>query len=125
MTDFHLYLPENYGMTKIAIVPKFKDIHPLIQRAVCLLVAHEDEGLKVNGLPILIFAEQATNSNTSVLAQMLSPVADRLAELLNDEQPTASSVEFLVNSTDGRLFVDINITPVGSESGVSSNIYSR
>lgn len=125
MTDFNLYLPEGVGMTKIAIVPSFKDMHPLIQRAVCLMVAHESSGLTINDIPIMSFIQQTSNTDTASLAQMLTPVADQLQQLLNDEEVVVSSLYFSVRSENGRLYVDINITPMSVEESVSSVIYSR
>ena len=125
MTDFNLYLPEGVGMTKIAIVPSFKDMHPLIQRAVCLMVAYESSGLTINDIPIMSFIQQTSNTDTASLAQMLTPVADQLQQLMNDEEVVVSSLYFSVRSENGRLYVDINITPMSVEESVSSVIYSR
>ena len=125
MTDFNLYLPENVGMTRIAIVPEFKDMHPLIQRAVCLMVAHESSGLTINDIPIMSFIQRTSNTDTAALAQMLTPVADQLQQLLNDEETVVSSLYFSVRSENGRLYVDINIIPMSVEEPVSSVIYSR
>lgn len=125
MTDFNLYLPEGVGMTKIAIVPSFKDMHPLIQRAVCLMVAHESSGLTINDIPIMSFMQQTSNTDTAALAQMLTPVADSLQQLMNADEDSVSSLNFSVRSDNGRLYVDINITPMATEEPVSSVIYSR
>ena len=124
MRDFNLYLPEGSGITKLAIVPKFDDMHPLIQRAVCLLVMHEDVGLNVSGIPVMSFVQQATNNDLVSVAQMLSVPADRLLTLLNVDGITAKSVEFLVANNSGTLSVTINITPAGSDEPTSATIYS-
>lgn len=123
MRDFNLYLPENQGLLKLAIVPEFEGVNPLIQRAVCLLVSHEDPRLSVDGIPLMSFVQRASTKNTAVLAQMLSVVADRLMELLNQDGATTSSVEFLVSLEENKLKVDINIMPADSDDSVSSVLY--
>lgn len=123
MRDFNLYLPENEGLSKLAIVPEFEGMNPLIQRAVCLLVSHEDPRLSVDGIPLMSFVQKASTKSTAGLAQMLSGVADRLKELLNQDNTTVSSVEFLVSLDGNRLKVDINILPTNSEDSVSSVLY--
>lgn len=125
MTDFNLYLPESVGLTKIAIVPSFEDMHPLIQRAVCLMTAYESSGLSINDIPVLSFIQQTSNTDVSALAQMLTPVADKLQQLLNEDEDVVSSLDFTVRVDGNNLYVDINITPIDSTEAVSSVIYTR
>ena len=123
--DLNIYLPESTGLTELAIVPDFPQLNPLIQRAVCLLVAHEDPGLCINSIPLTSFIQQVTNSNVGTISQMLSAPADRLMYLMNADEITVDSIEFLVSNDNGKLSVDINITPHNAENSVASTLYRQ
>lgn len=124
MYDFSLYLPQNVGVTELSIVPDLSDKNETVQRAVCLLLLHEDARLKINGHHILSFLRQTTNRDLRAVSQMFTPVADRLVELLNEDQESATDVVFSLSDEGNRLSVTINITePSGSTA--SSILYTN
>jgi hypothetical protein len=125
MLDFNLYLPEGVGLTQLAIVPEDDNVPALIQRAVCLLACHSDDAeLQINGTPAIEFAEHAVSRDATSIAQMFSGVADRLTDMLNEDEKSVESVSFSVGISEDKLNVSIDIVPKDSDDAVSAVIYS-
>lgn len=124
MYDFSLYLPENTGMSEISVVPSFDGMNPLMQRAVCLLLFHDDPQLRVNGMHIINFLNRSNVSNISGIAQMFTPVADRLSELMNEDSPTVSSIVFELTESFGKIQVNISIKPEPESEDVEASVYT-
>ena len=111
-------------MSEISVVPSFDQVDPIMQRAVCLLMFNEDPGLKVNGTHIINFLNSANVSNITAIAQMFTPVADRLSELLNEDSPTVSNIVFELTESLGEVKVNINIEPAEGSDSVQASIYT-
>lgn len=121
MIDFALDLPSGVGVEHIAIVPE-TSTPALIQRAVCLMIAHEDKGLYVNEIPVLDLFNRMTTKDIIYIAQLLSPVADRLKELLNEDIRTVSDISFTVEQISNKIQVNINIIPIDVTDVLTSTI---
>lgn len=111
-------------MSEISIVPSFEQVDPIMQRAVCLLMFSEDPRLKVNGVHVINFLNSANVSNITAIAQMFTPVADRLSELLNEDSPTVSNIVFEFTESLGEVKVNINIEPIEGSDSVQASIYT-
>jgi hypothetical protein len=125
MLDFNVDVITGVKESFITIVPEKSPIPKLLQRAICLVVAHEDSRLKIEGKRILPWLTGIATKDSQAIAQMLTAPADRLKQLLNYEGTSASSVYFSVAVDNGRLAVDLNITPYGTEEEVSTTLYTE
>lgn len=124
MLDFNIEVINNSVGSSVVVTPEEATMPDLLKRAICLVVAHEDSSLMIDGKSLLNWFTSIATKDTQQLAQMLTAPADRLKQLLNEDGAVVSSVFFTVDRSSGKLSVDLNITPYADDEPMSASIYT-
>lgn len=133
MRDLPLYLPEGVYLKALTISPDFSIISDVMQRALVLLLCHDDQTLKIDGKAVMEFLEQSTTAGVSSAVTQLSDIADTLKKYLNsgylstdgvpaDTQVLVSSVYFEAEVTDNTAIVNLVIKQADKETE-STTVY--
>lgn len=133
MTDLPLYLPAGVYLKALTISPDFNIISEVMQRALVLLICHDDQELMIDGKSVIEFLEQATTAGVSSAVTQLSDIADTLKKYLNTGYSSTdgvtttadvivSSVYFEAEVTENAAIVNLVINQSGKEAE-STTVY--
>ena len=133
MSDLPLYLPEGLYLKALTISPDFEVISDIMQRALVLLVCHDDPNLRIDGKSMMDFLEQTTTAGATAVVTQLSDIADTLKRYLNSgylktdgvraaNDAIVASVNFEVEVTDNQAVVKLVIEQANKEAE-STTVY--
>lgn len=110
MRDLPLYLPEGLYLKALTISPDFDVISDIMQRALVLLVCHDDPALRVDGKSIMDFLEQTTTAGVSAAVTQLSDIADTLKKYLNAGYLKIDKVRTINDAVVSSVYFEVEVT---------------
>ena len=110
--DLMLNLKDGVKLNNFEIVPSFDDYSEFIQKTVVLCFLNKSLNVSINNRHLYDLVQHANTGSLSRLVQSLTPLADRVKDILNaeHEEDVISSVSFSLEELSEKSFkIYINI----------------
>ena len=120
--DFMLNLKAGIKMNTLEIVPNFEEYSELVQKAVVLCFLNRSLNISINNRHLYDLVQVANTGSMPRILQALTPVADRIKDILNAEaeEDIVSSVIFSLEALSEKsfkLYINIEKTDETEEKG--------